>query len=75
MSSRSLRRRLAEQGTRYQAVLEEIRRRTATRLLRESQAPVSTIAYELGFASPSDFSRAFRKWTGQSPSAWRAHTS
>ena len=71
LSPRSLRRRLATLGTSYQTLLDEVRGRTATRLLQESNAPVSTIAYELGFGSPSDFSRAFRKWTGRSPSAWR----
>jgi len=71
ISPRGLRRRLAEAGTTFQSLLDEVRMQTASRLLRESDAPVATIAYELGFGTPSDFSRAFRKWTGESPTTFR----
>ncbi len=71
LSSRSLRRKLAQGGTTYQRVLDSVRLAIAKRLLRESEAPVSSIAYELGFTHPSDFGRAFKKWSGQAPSLYR----
>lgn len=71
MSPRGLRRKLAQSGTSYQKLLDSIRSKIATRLLRDTGEPVSSIAYELGFENPSDFGRAFKKWTGQSPSSIR----
>jgi AraC-like DNA-binding protein len=72
LSPRGLRRKLQESGTTYQQVLDDLRRRLATRLLQESEEPVYAIGYRLGFENPSDFGRAFRRWTGESPSAVRA---
>jgi len=71
VSARGLRRKLAEAGTTYQKQLDALRAKIATRLLQGTQEPVSSIAYELGFDNASDFGRAFKKWTGQSPSAAR----
>jgi AraC-like DNA-binding protein len=71
MSSRGLRRKLEQSGTSYQKLLDALRCRIATRLLRDTGEPVSSIAYELGFDNPSDFGRAFKRWTGQSPSSVR----
>lgn len=70
-SPRSLRRKLHQSGTTYQKVLDSMRLELATKLLRETREPVSSIAYELGFASASHFGRAFKKWTGHSPSTHR----
>ena len=71
LSSRSLRRKLAEAGTTYQRLLDSVRLKLALKLLRDSTAPVASIAYELGFNNPSDFTRAFKKWNGEPPSAIR----
>ena len=72
LSSRSLRRRLAESGTSYQKLLDGVRARMARQLITETTTPISTIADELGFGNPSDFARAFKRWTGQTPSSLRA---
>jgi len=71
VSARTYRRRLAEQGTSFQALLDEVRAEHATRLLRGTQLPVASIAYHLGFNDPSNFRRAYRRWTGQTPAAVR----
>ena len=71
LSSRGLRRKLAESGASYQALLDAIRLSIARRLIRETSASIASIGYELGFNHPSDFGRAFKKWTGESPSAYR----
>ncbi|MEM8499863.1 MAG: helix-turn-helix domain-containing protein [Pseudomonadota bacterium] len=71
LSPRSLRRKLAESGTTYQGILDSVRLTLAKRLLRETDTPFASIAYELGFNNPSDFGRAFKKWSGQPPSMYR----
>ena len=72
VSSRGLRRKLSQSNTTYQKLLDSVRSSMATRLLKESSAPVSSIAYELGYDNASDFSRAFKKWVGVSPSSIRS---
>lgn len=74
LSARSLRRHLQNEGTTYQLLLNEARRTLSIKLLRETNEPVSAIAYEIGFEHPSHFGRAFKKWTGQSPSDFRAQS-
>lgn len=71
VSSRSLRRHLQSSGTTYQSILNDAREALAMKLLRETDEPVSAIAYEVGFENPSHFGRAFKKWSGQSPSEFR----
>ncbi|MDP1540539.1 MAG: AraC family transcriptional regulator ligand-binding domain-containing protein [Moraxellaceae bacterium] len=71
MSSRTLRRRLTELGTSYQMIIEQLRRGRAVELLRQTSMSVEQIASELGYDDPSNFGRAFRRWTGLSPSAYR----
>ncbi|RRS06254.1 AraC family transcriptional regulator [Aquabacterium soli] len=71
LSTRSLQRRLAEQGTSYRDVLQQARHALALAHLRAGVYSVSEIAYLLGFAELSAFTRAFRRWTGVTPSAWR----
>ena len=71
LSARSLRRRLHDAGTSYQKLLEGTRAGLARSLLNETREPIAAIAYELGFENPSHFGRAFKRWTGQSPSAFR----
>ncbi|MFG1463639.1 AraC family transcriptional regulator [Xanthobacter sp. DSM 24535] len=67
----TLRRRLREEGQSYQAIKDEIRRDRAMALLADGARPVAEIAEVLGFAEPSAFHRAFRKWAAMSPAAFR----
>ncbi len=71
LSSRGLRRKLAESGTTYQGILDSVRLAMAKRLIKETDAPIASIGYELGFTHPADFGRAFKKWSGQPPSVYR----
>lgn len=71
LSPRTLRRRLAELGTSFQMILEQLRRGRAVELLLHSSLSVEQIAAELGYHDPSNFGRAFRRWTGQSPREYR----
>lgn len=71
VSSRTLKRRLADKGTSYREILEGVLKDRAIQLLRYTNQSVSEIAYELGYADLSNFSRAFRKWTGKSASEFR----
>jgi AraC-like DNA-binding protein len=70
MSLRNLQRRLREEGTTYREALEEVRREMARSYLNEGHSSVTEIAFLLGFADTSTFSRAFRRWTGLSPRAY-----
>jgi AraC-like DNA-binding protein len=71
VSLRTLQRRLGEAGTSFQDELAAARLRAAQRLLLDSDASLTTIAFEVGCASPQHFSQLFRKLTGESPSTWR----
>ena len=71
MTSRTLRRRLDEEGTNYKALLEEAKRRDAIQLLDDSNLEVQRVAGLLGYQDPANFTRAFRQWTGQTPSQYR----
>lgn len=71
MSERTLRRRLTELGTSYQLLVEQLRRGRAVELLRRGDLSVDAIAAELGYDDPSNFSRAFKRWTGLSPRSYR----
>ena len=71
VSSRTLKRHLQRAGTSFLLLLEESRRRDAQQLLQHSPLPVHAIAAQLGYRNPANFSRAFSKWTGESPLAFR----
>jgi AraC-like DNA-binding protein len=71
MSARTLQRRLREEGTAFAAVLSEFRQDMARPLLRDGQLAVSEVAFLLGYEDPSSFQRAFRRWSGRSPRAFR----
>lgn len=67
MSPRSLQRLLADEGTSFKDLLGEARLTLARSYLDEGRLPVTEIAFVLGFADTSAFSRAFRRWTGVTP--------
>lgn len=69
-SRQTLYRRLRAEGVTYERLLDGLRRRLALRFMREGLS-VKDAAYRLGFSDPAAFSRAFKRWTGASPSGWR----
>lgn len=71
MSARTLQRKLAGEHLTYTALLDETRCSLALSYLRDSKRCVSEVTYLLGFSDVSSFTRAFRRWTGHPPSAWR----
>ena len=71
MSPRTLQRRLDAEGTSFQATVEGCRRALAERLLRQTQRPIAEVAFLTGFSEPSAFHRAFKRWTGETPSRYR----
>ncbi|WP_323752163.1 AraC family transcriptional regulator [Marinobacter sp.] len=76
VSARTLRRQLVSEGARFQDLQDRVRHHRALKLMRcNDQMSIDEIAERLGYSDPSNFSRAFRKWEGISPSAWRSlHT-
>lgn len=70
-SPRTLQRKLKEEGTTHQDLLDEIRRDLSKRYLIEPQMAICEVAYLLGFSEPSAFHRAFRRWTGITPREYR----
>ena len=71
MSSSTLQRRLANEGTSFQSLKDELRRDAAIVRLNTSTVSLGTLAYELGFADSAAFQRAFKAWTGSPPGAYR----
>ena len=71
LSVSTLRRRLEEEGTSYQRLKDECRRMAAIRYLADTDLTLADIAALLGFDDPSAFFRAFRRWTGTTPSRYR----
>ncbi len=69
---RTLQRQLQDEGTSYREVLRDVRRDLAIGYLRGGGHSVTEITYLLGFSETATFSRAFKQWTGQAPSRYRA---
>ena len=72
LSPRSLHRHLADEGANFRQIKDALRRDLALARLAKTDAPVASIATELGYADPSAFYRAFIEWTGTAPSDYRA---
>ena len=72
MSPRTLQRRLAELGTTYQKLLDDVRHRSARRLLANTDLGAGEVAFLLGFEELNSFTRAFHCWEGTTPARWRA---
>ena len=72
MSVRTLHNKLERLGSSYQHVLDDTRRELAEQYMQQQQRSISEVAYLLGFSDCSNFSRAFKRWTGESPSQFRS---
>jgi AraC-like DNA-binding protein len=71
MSPRNLQFKLAAQDTSYQEILDTTRRELALAYIEQRRVAITEIAYLLGFTDSANFTRAFRRWTGKSPSEFR----
>jgi len=72
ISRRTLSRKLRAEGVTFELLLDELRHKMALHYLSGNRASVNETAYLVGFSEPAAFSRAFKRWTGSSPSARRA---
>jgi AraC-like DNA-binding protein len=71
MSTQVVRRRLAQEGTSYQKIKDAVRLDTVKELLAKPDLAIADIAERVGFTEPAALSRAFKKWTGQTPAQYR----
>lgn len=71
-SPRSIHRRLQKEGTAYQDILRDLREQLAKHYLRDSAKSITDIAFQLGYNDASNFARAFKRWTRQSPNDYRS---
>lgn len=71
VSSRSLQRRLSQRGLSYQAVIDELKCEAAKTYLTKSEYSFLDVALLLGFADQSSFNRAFKRWTGKTPTQFQ----
>lgn len=74
MTTHTIRRRLKEEGNSFQEIKDSIRREQALTLLENNSLSLSSISEKLGFSETAAFNRAFKKWTGCTPGAYRAIT-
>lgn len=72
LSERTLARRMRAEGLSYSALLDGVRRDAALQAVAQTTRALSDIALALGYAEPSVFTRAFRRWTGATPGHWRS---
>lgn len=71
VSVSTLKRQLQQEGSSFSALLDEVRLRDARRLLSHPGMTVEAVAAQLGYHNTANFTRAFRQWSGTTPSAWR----
>lgn len=71
VSQRTLQRKLHDEGTSFKQLLDETRRELANGYIKNHQVSLGEITYLLGFSEASNFSRAFKRWTGSSPAEFR----
>ncbi len=72
VSERTMHRRLADRNTSFKALAEQARQQLAESLLRQPRHSLAEVAFMTGFSEQSAFNRAFKRWVGQTPSAFRA---
>lgn len=73
LSTRTLQRRLNDEGVSFQQLLADARRELARHYLMQPSLELNEAAYLLGYGDPNSFFRAFHEWEGTSPGQWRAH--
>ncbi|MFD9327920.1 AraC family transcriptional regulator [Streptomyces sp. NPDC060065] len=71
VSAQTLRRRLAEEGTSFQRIRDQLRRDVAIAALATGTVSIEDISQQLGFSEPSAFHRAFKRWTGSAPRSYQ----
>lgn len=71
VAEENLRRYLRKENTSYRRILNDTRKQLAIHYLNQKQLPLTEITYLLGFSDPSNFSRAFKQWTGYTPGEYR----
>jgi AraC-like DNA-binding protein len=71
VSARTLQRRLEDLGVAYSELVDDMRRAVSTSYLADRELALCEVAYLLGFAEQSSFTRAFKRWTGQTPTEYR----
>jgi AraC-like DNA-binding protein len=71
MSDRTLKRKLRQKGVTFIQLLNEVRQRDSLSLLQTTQLTIDDIASRVGYSTPTNFSRAFRQWTGKTPGRCR----
>ena len=74
LGARTLQRRLRDGGLAYNDIVEQVRQEVSFRHLRREDLQISEIAVRLGYSEVSAFDRAFRRWSGTSPLAFRRAT-
>jgi AraC-like DNA-binding protein len=72
LGSRTLQRRIAEEGTTFRSLVDDTRREMARRYLGQPSLALGETAFLLGYEDPNSFFRAFSRWEGRTPAAWRA---
>jgi AraC-like DNA-binding protein len=72
MSRRTLTRRLGEEGISFREILDDVREELARALLQDRSQSIADVAFFLQYSEPTAFHRSFRRWTGQTPQAYRS---
>jgi AraC-like DNA-binding protein len=70
-SVRTLQRQLRATGVTYATVVQQVRCAAARQMLKESRRRISDVARQLGYSDPAHFTRAFQRWTGDTPRDFR----
>ncbi len=71
MSTRKLQRKLSQEGTSYIKLLNNYRKKQAIKMVTKQKHSLSEVSVLLGFSCPSNFNRAFKRWTGTTPKKYR----
>jgi AraC-like DNA-binding protein len=71
LGTRTLQRRLEEAGTTFTELQERVRQQLAKELVRDEDLGLAEVAFRVGFSDAASFSRAFKRWTGRAPGAFR----
>ena len=74
MTPRTLHRRLLDEGTSFQEILDEVRHALAMEYLKSQHMTIQELAYTLGYGDTANFRRAFKRWTGVTPSFFRENS-